>query len=169
MIALLTLLAVVSGATPDVGSGPNHRAGAPFRAKLSPPLAAGTVLVVKGRVHDADGGAGLAGVVIDAYQADATGHYDMRGYAYRARLVTDESGAYELETIVPANYGPPPHIHLIVSLKGYVTLRTEMRLRDEAHPQNDRPELTPELFERRQGEERYLEGTFDLVLRREPS
>ncbi len=155
-----------SAPTPDVGAGPNHRPGAPFRAKLSPPLAEGTTLVVKGHVRDADSGAGLVRAVLDVYQADHTGRYDQRGYDYRARLLSDEQGYFELETIVPSNYGPPPHIHMIVTAAGYRALRTEMRLRDEQHPKNDRPELTPELVERKRGEQSYLEGTFDLRLRR---
>jgi len=152
--------------TPDVGTGPNHRPGAPFRAKLSPPLAEGTVLLVHGRVRDAATGEGIAGSVLDAFQADHAGHYDMDGYEYRARVTTDERGYFELETVVPSNYGPPPHIHLIVTARGYRTTRTEMRFRDAAHPANDRPELTPDLVERKRGTKTYLEGAFDVSLRR---
>ncbi len=153
-------------ATADVGTGPNYRAGAPFRAKLSPPLAEGTVLVIKGRVSDAATGEGIAGSVLDAYQADATGHYDTQGYAYRARVLTDEKGGYEFETVVPSNYGPPPHIHMIVSAPGYRKTSTEMLFRDATHPTNERPELTPVLAERTRGGKTYLEGTFDVALRR---
>ena len=168
-IAILASLAVLEAAsqtrpsTPGVGTGPNHRPGAPFRGKLSPPLADGTVLVVRGHVRDGNGQA-IAGAVLDAWQADATGRYDMDGYEYRARLSTDEQGYYELETVVPSNYGPPPHIHMIVRASGRRASTTEMRFRDKDHPTNDRPELTPKLAERSHGPKTWLEATFDIVL-----
>lgn len=144
---------------------PNHRAGAPFRAKLSPPHAEGTVLVVSGRVRDAEG-RGVASAVLDAFQADAKGDYDTKGYDYRARIMTDEEGRFEFETIVPSNYGPPPHIHFIVSADGFKTKNTEMFFRDAEHPTNNSPELTPKLEERRAGDKRYLVGKFDIELAR---
>jgi len=171
-VATLGLLVAIPAAsqsrpaTPDVGTGPNHRPGAPFRAKLSPPLAEGTVLLVRGHVRDSATGQGVAGAVLDAYQADAAGHYDMDGFEYRARVSTDEQGYFELETIVPSNYGPPPHIHMLVRAAGYRTTSTEMRFRDREHPSNDRPELTPTLVERTRGDKTWLEATFDVVLRR---
>ena len=154
-------------ATPDIGTGPNYRPGAPYRAKLSPPLAEGAVLVVQGSVRDATTGKGIPGSVLDAFQADARGHYDTDGFDYRGRVLADEQGRFEFETVVPSNYGPPPHIHMIVTAPGYRTIRTEMRFRDREHPKNDRPELTPELVERTRGDKTYLEATFDLALRPE--
>jgi catechol 1,2-dioxygenase len=152
------------GPTPDVGAGPNHRPGAPFRAKLSPPWAPGTTLVLRGRVVDAATGEGIAGAVLDAYHADHEGRYDADGFDYRARITADEKGAYELETIVPSNYGPPPHIHFIVTHPDYRTLRTEMRFRDAEHATNDRPELTPKLEKRSREGRTWEEGTFDVAL-----
>jgi protocatechuate 3,4-dioxygenase beta subunit len=154
-------------ATPDLGTGPNYRAGAPYRAKLSPPHAEGTVLVVRGQVRDATTGKGVSRSVLDAFQADARGHYDTDGFEYRGRVPTDEAGHFEFETVVPSSYGPPPHIHMIVSAPGYHTIRTEMRFRDREHPTNNRPELTPDLVERTRGGKTHFEATFDLALRPE--
>ena len=152
-------------ATTEVPTGPNHRPGAPFRAKLSPPLAEGTVLLVSGHVSDGAGN-GIPGAILDAWQADASGHYDTDGFEYRARVTTDEDGYFEIETVVPSNYGPPPHIHMIVHADGYRATTTEMLFLDKEHPRSERPELTPKLVERSRGDKKYLEGTFDVVLRR---
>ena len=51
------------------------REGAPYRAKVTPPLAEGTVLLVSGRVWGADTRKPLAGAVLDVWQADAHGRY----------------------------------------------------------------------------------------------
>jgi len=150
--------------TPDVGAGPNHKSGAPFRAKLSPPWAEGEALLVRGQVVDAGSGEGIPGAVLDAFHADHTGKYDTEGFLYRGRILTDETGRYEFETIVPSNYGPPPHIHFIVTHDGFKTLRTEMLFRDGAHPTNNHPELTPELTERSRNGKTWLEGEFDIAL-----
>jgi protocatechuate 3,4-dioxygenase beta subunit len=171
-LATLGLLASALAAderqpTPDVGLGPNHRAGAPFRAKLSPPHAEGTVLVIKGHVRDAASGKPIPGAVLDAFHADAAGEYDMQGFDYRARMLVDEQGYYEFETIRPQSYGPPPHIHLAVTADGYATLRTEILFRDATQPAGGRPELTVALVERTASGRGYLEGSFDVRLRAE--
>ena len=90
--SLATLVLVV---LPLAAQTPNHREGAPFRAKLSPPHASGEVLVVTGRVTNATTGEGVAHAVLDAFQADADGHYDSEGFQYRARVLTDEQGRFE--------------------------------------------------------------------------
>ena len=162
---ILSGLIAALPAKAQVGMGPNHKPGAPFRAKLSPPLADGTVLLVRGHVRDKATGNGVDGAVLDAWQADATGQYHLDDFDYRARVITDESGYFEIETIVPSNYGPPPHIHMIVTAPGYSQLVTEMLFRDREHPTNENPELTPKLVERKQGAKTYFESTFDVTLR----
>jgi catechol 1,2-dioxygenase len=152
-------------ALPLAAQTPNHREGAPFRAKLSPPHAAGDVLVVTGRVTDATTGKGVAHAVLDAFQADADGHYDTDGFDYRARVLTDEEGRFEFETIVPSNYGPAPHIHFYVTADGYDERRTDMYFRDEDHPDGGPPELTPKIVERTaKNGEPYFEAKFDVTL-----
>jgi protocatechuate 3,4-dioxygenase beta subunit len=164
---IFAVLLLVSSAAPlpaQLGTTPNHRAGAPFRAKLSPPHAEGTVLLVKGTLTDAKSGGGVASAVLDAFQADSHGDYDTQGFDYRARILTDEAGRFEFETIVPSNYGPAPHIHFVVTAEGYRTLRTEMLFKDEEHPTTNHPELTPELVERTANGKTYLEAAFNLEL-----
>jgi len=105
--------------------GPFFRVGAPFRAKISPPLEPGTVLVVKGRIWGYDTRQPLERAVVDVWQANATGRYDNHdgdpenpeAFANRGRLVTDENGYYEFETVRPGAYEfvpgrmRPAHIH----------------------------------------------------------
>jgi catechol 1,2-dioxygenase len=162
-IALLAMTVLV--ALPLPAQTPNYLEGAPFRAKLSPPHAEGQVLVVTGRVTDKTTGEGVANAVLDAFQADAKGHYDTEGFEYRARVLTDEQGRFEFETIVPSNYGPAPHIHFRITADGYGERRTDMYFRDEEHPEGGRPELTPKLVERvAKNGKAYLEATFDVTL-----
>ena len=53
--------------------GPYHRANVPFRAKITPPLEPGNVLVIKGRVYGMDTRRALPSTVIDIWQATASG------------------------------------------------------------------------------------------------
>lgn len=170
VFAVLAALAASAGEltpTPDVGAGPNHRPGAPYRAKLSPPLAKGTVLLVRGRVRAADSGEGISGVVLDAFQADARGEYDMEGFDYRARVLTDERGHFEFETIHPANYGPPPHIHFIITSPGYETLKTELFFADDLERLGDTRQpaaLVTDLVRHEVDGKVWEEGRFEIVL-----
>src|SRR5262249_19153891 len=84
--------------TEDNIIGPSYRAGAPFRAKVTPPLEAGKVLVISGRVWGFDTRKPLAQAVIDVWQANAAGRYDnddpqrppaKEVFHNRARLITD--------------------------------------------------------------------------------
>lgn len=157
--------------TPDVGAGPNHRAGAPYRAKLSPPHAPGTTLIVHGQVRTSAGGDPLAGVVLEAFHADARGEYDMQGWNYRGRVLTDEMGKFEFETIRPQGYGGiAAHIHFVISHPAHRTLRTEMTFAEE-HEDSRRDEphgaLAVRTVERTAFGRLYLEARFDIVMKPE--
>ena len=157
--------------TPGVGSGPNHREGAPYRAKLSPPFARGTVLVIKGHVHASDTGGPISGAILDAFHADADGKYDRRGFNYRARVMTDEDGYFEFETIRPSGYsGLQAHIHFVIDHPAYGAIHTELRFREDLGPAGARgfPEqLLVDLMERESNGHTFKEGIFDIVMVRE--
>jgi catechol 1,2-dioxygenase len=171
-------------ATEDNILGPYHRPGAPYRAKITPPLEPGTVLVIKGRVWGLDTRRPLAGAVIDVWQANAQGRYDnddprnppaANVFVNRARLIADETGAYEYETIHPGAYqiGPnawrPPHIHYLVRHIGYRELITQLYFRGDPHQREDafiRPSLIIDLREQRTPRGAYKNGTFDIILAR---
>jgi protocatechuate 3,4-dioxygenase beta subunit len=43
----------------------------------------------------------VPGVLLDFWQADTNGAYDMSGFAFRGHQFTDQSGSFSLTTIVP--------------------------------------------------------------------
>src|SRR5262249_47516111 len=127
--------------TEDNILGPYYRPAAPFRAKLTPPLEPGTVLLISGRVWAHDTRKPITGALLDVWQANAKGRYDNDNERNppkkdvclsRARLITDEAGYYEYETVHPGRYaiGPgqfrPAHIHYYVSAPGYKPLVTQL-------------------------------------------
>ena len=83
--------------------GPFHVAGAPFRGKVTAPLAEGDPLVIRGRIWSFDTKKPVSNAVLDVWQADAHGQYDMKNrnnppawkdFKNRIRLVVDETGYY---------------------------------------------------------------------------
>jgi len=169
-------------ATEDNILGPFHRAGAPFRGKITPPLEPGDVLLITGRVWALDTRQALAGVVIDIWQANKAGRYDNDDprnppkadqFTNRARIITDEQGRYEYETIHPGPYkiGPrtwrPPHIHYLVRARGYKTLVTQLYFKGDPHQATDafiKDSLIIGLDEKRTDSGAYRSGAFDIVL-----
>ena len=115
--------------------GPFYRTGAPYRAKLTPPFEPGTVLLVTGRVWSFASKKPLGNVTLDLWQVDnqtkdySNGNGDFKN---RARLLTDENGAYEFETVHPVPYQPgpnfwrSPHIHFIATAAGHKRLVSEL-------------------------------------------
>lgn len=119
--------------------GPFHRPAAPFAAfRLADESEPGQRLLIEGRVLDEDCATALPNAVLDVWQADAAGRYDMpdyvravadtRTYRLRRQFQVDQDGRFSLETIVPGRYEIPPglpgfeqyagqtrpaHIHLI--------------------------------------------------------
>ncbi len=162
--------------------GPYHRPGAPFRGKVTPPLSPGKVLLITGRVWAADTRAPLTGAVLDIWQADTNGRYDnddprkppaSNVFKNRIRLVTDEEGYYEYETIHPGPYqtGPnqwrPSHIHYMVQREGYRRLITQLYFRDDPHNKTDRfikDSLIIDLSPVKVSGGTFHRGVFDIVL-----
>lgn len=103
------------------------------RSRLAPADASGTPLRVEGRVLGSDGRP-RAGVVVYAYQTDATGVYPRvtdapgpaarRHGALRGWVESDAQGRYAFDTIRPASYPRseiPAHIHMHVIERGCAT------------------------------------------------
>ncbi|MFF7333818.1 dioxygenase [Streptomyces sp. NPDC008150] len=140
-------------ATESTVEGPFHVVASPPRAlgdDINDDGRAGLPCLFTGRVLDPEG-APVAGALVDVWQADAEGYYDVQlpGGApagnLRGLFTTDADGAYRFRTIVPRHYpipddGPvgrllratrrhpnrPAHIHLEVSAPGLRTLTTHL-------------------------------------------
>ena len=85
-------------------------------ARLAPPGEPGSRLRVEGLVLAPDGTTPAAGVVVYAYQTDATGVYAPPGRPPRLRawMRTDSDGRFAYDTIRPASYPGgrnPAHVH----------------------------------------------------------
>lgn len=168
--------------TEDNIEGPFYRAGAHFRGKISPPLAQGTVLLVSGRIWGYDTRKPLTNTVVDIWQANHHGRYDNDApqkkpgpheFNYRARLITDQRGYYEYETVVPGRYKltrtlwRPRHIHYRVAHPGYQTLITQLYFKGDPHNAGDqfiKPSLIINLQKKKGDTGQYLRGHFDIVL-----
>lgn len=168
--------------TEDNIEGPYYREGAPFRAKITPPLEPGTVLVISGRVWGLDTKKPLVNAVLDIWQANAKGRYDNDDpknppakdvFVNRARLITDETGYYEYETVHPGPYqiGPkawrPSHVHYLVRHTGYKQLITQLYFKGDPHNKTDdfiKESLIIEPKERKVNGSVIEVGTFDIVL-----
>ena len=165
--------------------GPYHLAGAPFRGKVTPPLEPGKLLVIRGRVWGFDTKKPLANALLDVWQADAKGSYDLDDPAHppkkadfknRIRLLADETGYYEYETVFPGAYkvgaGPesfrPAHIHYMIQANGYRKLVTQLYFKGDPYIKRDRTASKSNLVietEKIQTEHgTYDLGTFDIVL-----
>jgi len=113
-------------ASPSLTEGPYYKAGAPRRAVLAGARAAGTRLLLTGRVLDTSCRP-IAGARVDFWQANAAGSYDLAGYRLRGYQLTDARGRYRLVTVVPGLYpGRTEHIHVKITPPHGTTLTTQL-------------------------------------------
>ena len=131
--------------TLPTGYGPFYTAGAPFRAKSCPPFEPGTKLLVSGRIWGYDTKKPLPAAVIDIWHSDIKGAYSTgKDFRNRVRLISSETGRYEIEAIHPVAYAVDngswwrsPHIHFKVAYPGYVSIVTELYFEgDKLHEQD---------------------------------
>lgn len=122
--------------------------------------ATGEPLLVSGTVAAADG-TPIADAIVDIWQADAEGYYDVQraeldGAQLRARFRTDAAGKFSFRTIMPSFYpipddGPvgemlkatnrhpnrPAHVHFMIGAEGYETLITHVFAADSPYLDSD--------------------------------
>src|SRR5438132_3359220 len=103
--------------TPTQIEGPYYKVGSPRRSTLIEPGISGTPLVLTGQVMN-DRGKPIPGAVLDFWQSDDRGNYDMVGNSPRGHVLTVQDGRYSLETIVPACYEPRQARHIHVKVQG---------------------------------------------------
>lgn len=121
--------------------GPFFTAGSPERTDLVEPGAAGTILILSGVVLSPQCEP-LAGALVDFWQADDTGAYDNEGFVLRGHQLTDDSGRYQLRTIVPGRYlngdtFRPRHIHVKVAATGTDVLTTQLYFENDPFAATD--------------------------------
>lgn len=158
--------------------GPFYRPGAPFRGKLSLPGEPGTTFILSGRVWAYDTKRPLPGVVLDFWHVDMQEKYSngVSDFRNRGRLVSSETGLYELESIRPIPYRPNPtgapefwrcaHYHLVALCPGYKPLITEIHFHGDAH-KNDpmyRVENAIAVEQHKVNGASFETGVFDVVL-----
>ena len=169
---------------PDI-LGPYFLPGAPYRGKVTPPLEPGELLVMRGRIWGHNTRKPISNAVLDVWQADRQGRYDLTDprkppqwseFRNRIRLVTDETGYYEYETIKPGAYriGPnpqdfrPSHIHYMIEAAGYEKLITQVYFQGDPLVKSDRwaskSNLIIPLAKTKSEHGLYQAGTFDIVL-----
>jgi protocatechuate 3,4-dioxygenase beta subunit len=160
--------------------GPFYRTGAPFRGKLSSPAEPGTTFVLSGRVWAYDTKRPLPGVVLDFWHVDMQEKYSdgTTDFRNRGRLVSSETGYYELESIRPIPYRPNPagapnfwrcaHFHLVAVSPGYQPLVTEIHFQGDPKKSDPmyRIENAIAAEEHNVNGKAFQSGVFDIVLER---
>jgi protocatechuate 3,4-dioxygenase beta subunit len=121
----------------------------------------GEPCVVAGTVRDTNG-TPVPGVLIDVWQADSDGFYDMwqpdvlPKFNLRGLFTTNEDGRYWFHSVVPRSYGGqiespigdllettkrrtirPAHIHVIAGAHGYTPLTTQLYVEGDPDLGND--------------------------------
>ncbi|MFL5798650.1 MAG: dioxygenase [Actinomycetota bacterium] len=151
LVDALTHEGVASGGTASNVEGPFYKPGAPMLERpyrLAGDDEPGEWLFVSGTVMDGATGRGIPDAILDVWQANDAGLYDLQdpslgAFHLRGRMAVDEDGGYEFRTVVPPPYeipkdGPvgellralgrhafrPAHLHFKVTADGYAPLTT---------------------------------------------
>ena len=152
------------GPTEAQTEGPYFKPSSPGRSSLLESGLAGTRLVLTGRVLSV-GCKPIARALLDFWQADNGGAYDLSGFRLRGHQFTDADGRFSLETIVPGLYpGRTRHIHVKVQAANGPILTTQLYFPDEARNASDGI-YSPSLVMGMSGSGSSREGMFDFVLK----
>jgi protocatechuate 3,4-dioxygenase beta subunit len=131
--------------TPRQMEGPYFKPRSPQRTSLIEPQVKGTSVLLSGLVLSTSCKP-VAGALLDFWQCDSEGNYDNTGNRLRGHQYTDQTGRYQLQTIVPGVYpGRTRHIHVKVQAPDRAMLTTQLYFPGE--PRNSEDFLfTPELL-----------------------
>ncbi|MBI4909614.1 MAG: hypothetical protein HY820_38710 [Acidobacteria bacterium] len=112
--------------TPSEVLGPFFKKNAPANKILRQPGDPGFPLRVSGKVYNTRGEA-VPGAIVEMWQADHEGRYDVQGYRYRTKLTVDAGKEYAVETVMPGHYSdrPAQHIHYLITAPGHKNLVTQ--------------------------------------------
>lgn len=117
----------VTSPTPWNDIGPFYKRKAPGNPQLRAPNDPGLPVAVSGRVLDTRGRP-IGQAILQVWQADHRGVYDLDGYRYRATLTTDSEGRYAFQSVMPGHYPARvcQHIHYEVTAPGHAPLVTQL-------------------------------------------
>lgn len=123
--------------TPANAEGPFYLPGAPETSTLN----SEGRLVVSGRILNASCGPARNGV-IEVWQANEEGEYDLQGFRNRGIVRCNDDGAYSFRTVRPGHYlnggtYRPAHIHVKVHLDGRSPLTTQLYFQGDPHNERD--------------------------------
>ena len=151
--------------TPTQIEGPYYKIGSPHRSSLIEPGITGTPMLLTGRVMN-EHGKPIPDAVVDFWQSDDVGNYDMVGNLLRGHVFTNADGRYAIETIVPACYEPREARHIHVKLQGVSRpYTTQLYFSDDENRVKDNyymRELEVQMEEQPNGSKK---GTYDFVIR----
>jgi protocatechuate 3,4-dioxygenase beta subunit len=113
--------------TPSNMLGPFYKKRSPDTTNLRVARDPGLPLAVSGVVYSEKGGV-IQDALIEVWQTDHLGHYDLEGYRYRAKLRSDATGKYGFDSIMPGHYPDRvcQHIHYLVQAPGHKPLITQL-------------------------------------------
>jgi len=117
--------------------GPFFLPGAPARAALTDH----PELVLRGTVRD-PACRPLRDAVLEVWQADADGEYDVRGDRFRGIVRTDARGRWRVETVRPGRYRlgssfRPAHVHVKLHASGRPSLTTQLYFPGDPYNERD--------------------------------
>ena len=153
--------------------GPFFSEGAPETNSIIPEDYEGDRLFLSGRLSSTDCDKIISNAVMDFWQANENGDYDNLGFNFRGKIITDENGNYNLETIIPGKYlngsqYRPSHIHLKVQAEGYDELVTQIYFQGDesisADPWASAPSASNRIIPLNAGFAGDWFGVFDVVL-----
>jgi len=109
--------------------GPFYKRLTPINDLLRAPRDAGVPLTLSGQVFDTRGDV-VTDAIIEIWQTNHQGYYDLDGYRYRGKRLVDKSGAYSFESVIPGHYPDKSricqHVHYLVMAPGHKTLVTQL-------------------------------------------
>ena len=94
----------------------------------------GERIIINGKVLNFFTCEPINGAILDFWQADSNGQYDITGFTLSGKVISDKNGNYNLDTIMPGseltgNIVRPAHIHVkawIPDNPGKPTLVTQL-------------------------------------------
>ena len=143
-----TLPCTEADLTPAVPDATGFKPGSPARTAIAEAGAQAPRVVLTGHVIGIKCGK-VNGALVDFWQADPAGAYDMKGFRFRGHQLTDADARYKLETVMPgAEANGAPRLGVRVTAPGKAPLTTLLFFPDE--PKNARdPQFAPKLLMKR--------------------